>query len=354
MKGKTIAIDLAKSVFEVGISSRPGQLDQSRRLSRKKFLPYLAQQEPCRVLMEACGSAHYWARQIQEHGHEVRLLPPLAVRPYVGRNKTDRSDVKGLLEADRNTAIRPVPVKSLDQQQMTALHRVRSAWKSTRTDRINTVRGLLRELGYVMPLGAAGVVPRVRELIEDAETQIPPASREIFGELCQDIRELEGRVKNVERRIEALARENPMVERLRSIPGVGVLTATAMLACVGDIQRFDSGRRFAAYLGLTPREHSSGLQRRLGRISRQGDNYLRMLLVHGGRAVLWAAKSKPRPDRLYVWGRQVQDRRGYNKAAVAMANKLARIVWAVWKRIDVYRARTVGNESPEQEIRAVS
>lgn len=293
------------------------------------------------MLMEACGSAHFWGRQLMESGHEVRLLPPLLVRPYVRRNKTDRTDVKGLFEADRNSDIQPVPVKSLDQQQLTALHRVRSNWMETRTARINTVRGLLRELGFVMPLGANGVVGHVRGLIEDAETAIPPVSREVFNDICDEIGELESRIRKVERHLEAIARQTPEVERLRSIPGVGVLTATALVGFVGDIQRFESGRKFASYLGLTPREHSSGQRRRLGRISKQGDSYLRTLLVHGARSVLWAGKSKDGTDRLYIWGQEVQSRRGHNKAAVAMANKLARVVWAVWKRGGHYRPRSV-------------
>jgi transposase len=248
-----------------------------------------------------------------------------------------------MFEADRNSEIHPVPVKSLDQQQLTALHRVRSAWMETRTARINAVRGLLRELGYVMPLGAKGVVPRVRELIEDAELEIPPASREVFNEICEEIQELESRIRTVERQLETLARQTPVVERLRSIPGIGVLTATALVGFVGDVQRFASGRQFASYLGLTPREYSSGNRRRLGRISKKGDSYLRTLLVHGARAVLRAAKFKDGTDRLYAWSLEVQSRRGHNKAAVALANKLARIAWAVWKRGATYCPRTASN-----------
>ncbi len=347
MKNTTIAIDLAKSVFEVGISQRPGHVEKSRRLSRSQFLPFLARQEPARVVMEACGSAHYWARQLERQGHEVRLLPPLQVRPYVGRNKTDRSDVKGLLEADRNAAIRPVPVKTPEQQQMTTLHRVRAGWMRTRIARINAVRGLLRELGYVIPQGAQRVVPEVRELIQDADTQIPMMTREVFSDLCDEIGDLEARIRKVERQIEALVQQNPVMERLLSIPGVGVLTASALVAFVGDVERFASSRHFASYLGLTPREYSSGLRRYLGRISKKGDTYLRTLLIHGARAVLRLAATRRGDDRLYDWGRQVQDRRGSNKAAVAIANRLARIAWAVWKRNDAYRVRPPLTAPPE-------
>jgi len=346
-KHTTIAVDLAKNVFEVGISEHPGHLRQSYRLSRSRFLRFMALQDPARVVMEACGSAHYWARQLEAQGHRVRLLSPMQVRPYVGRNKTDRSDVKGLLEADRNTAIRPVPVKTLEQQQMTTLHRVRSGWMHTRTARLNAVRGLLRELGYAIPVGAGHVVPRVRELIEDAETEIPAVSREMFHDLCEEIRDLEARIGKVEREIKALGGQDPAVVRLLTIPGVGVLTATALVAFVGDVERFASSRHFASYLGLTPREYSSGSRRYLGRISKQGDVYLRTLLIHGARSVLGQAQRRPGRDPFHDWGGRLLHRRGWNKAAVAVANRLARIAWAVWKRNDTYRVRPLLAASPE-------
>jgi transposase len=183
MKSKTIAVDLAKSVFEIGISERPGNVEQTRRLTRNQLLGFFAAQEPATVLMEACGSAHYWGRQFQKLGHKVILLPPAYVRPYVLRNKTDRTDVKGLLEAHRNSAIRPVPLKTESQQQLTGLHRIRSAWMSTRTARINTMRGILREFGLTMPLGARHVVEHVRRFIEDAEVEIPDGIREMLKQI---------------------------------------------------------------------------------------------------------------------------------------------------------------------------
>jgi transposase len=264
-------------------------------------------------------------------GHDVKLLPPFYVRPYVQRSKTDRADVKGMLEAWRNSDIRPVPVKTESQQQLTSLHRLRSAWMATRTMRINSARGLLREFGIVFPAGASTVTDRVLELIADADTDVPILLRDLLHELVLEIRQLEVHTQTVEADLEALAAQTPVVERLRSVPGIGLLTATALVGFVGDVQRFPSGRHFAAYLGLTPREHSSGSRRLLGRISKCGDVYLRMLLIHGARSVLWAAKSKTDPDRFRTWALDVQRRRGHNKAAIAVANKMARIVWAVWK-----------------------
>jgi transposase len=332
MHSTTIAVDLAKSVFEVALSQRPGKVSSRRRLSRGQFSRFLAEQAPATVVMEACGTAHFWGREAEARGHQVVLIPPHAVRPYVLRNKTDGADAKGLLEALRNEAVRPVPLKSVDQHVLASLHRLRSAWMATRTARLNTLRGLLRELGFSIPLGARQVVPRVSALVAETDAGLAQALKGVLTEAVQEIGELEARMREVERSLEALARGSDLLSRLRTIPGVGLLTATALVAFVGDVQRFPSGRHFASYLGLTPREHSSGLRRRLGAISKRGDPYLRMLLIHGARAVLLHAK-KPtaRPDRLRAWALARERARGHNKAAVALANKLARIVWAVWR-----------------------
>jgi transposase len=339
MKDRTIGVDLAKNVFEIGISDRPGHVEKTCRLSRAKFLKFFVNQVPSRVVMEACGSSHYWAREITKLGHEVKLISPQYVKPYVQRNKTDRTDVKGLLEADRNSDIHSVPVKTVAQQQITALHRIRSRWMATRIGRINTLRGLLREFGFIIPVGARHVIPGATELIEDAEVDMPPVLREVFHEMCTEIRELEGRLQSVEKRLEALASQTPAVARLRSIPGIGLLTATAMVGFVGDVERFRSSRHFASYLGLTPREHSSGNVRRLGRISKRGDVYLRTMLIHGARSLLWSAHRKSiTPSPLQRWGLRIHEQRGYNKATVALANKLARRVWAIWKRDSDYQA----------------
>ena len=333
MNSTTIAVDLAQRLFEVAVSEHPGQVRDRHRFSRERFRRYLGEQPPAAILMEACGSAHYWGRQAQRHGHRVVLLPPHVVRPYVVGNKTDRPDAKGLLEAARNDAARPVPVKTETQQAVAALHRLRSTWLGTRTARLNTVRGLLREFGIVIPTGARHVWPTVSGLLEDADAGVPGVLRAVLGETTQEIRELERRIGLVERQLETVAEELAAVAHLRSIPGIGLLTATALVAAVGDVQRFPSGRHFASYLGLTPRERSSGQRRRLGGISKRGDSYLRMLLIHGARAMLWRAKRKtaPVPDRLSAWALQLEHTRGHNKAAVALANKMARIAWAVWK-----------------------
>ena len=327
----TVAIDLAKTIFEVAISHQPGHIHQRRRLARAGLGPFLAELPPATVLLEACGSAHFWARLAQSYGHQVVLLPPHATRPYVLRDKTDRADARALLEAFRNQDIHPIPVKSPDQQALTALHRLRSGWLATRTARLNALRGFLREFGITIPLGARFVLPQVHQILAESDSPLPAALRPALADTCAEIAELEARVRSLERQLTVLSEDLPAVARLRSIPGVGLLTATALVAFVGEVRRFRSGRRFASYLGLTPREHSSGAARRLGRISKRGDPYLRMLLIHGARAVLCHAQRLDHPDRLRTWALQLQQHRGHNKAAVALANKLARIVWAVWK-----------------------
>jgi transposase len=339
MHSTTIAVDLAKSVFEVAVSRRAGSVEKRHRLSRGQFSRFLAEQAPATVVMEACGTAHFWGREARARGHRVVLISPHAVRPYVLRNKTDGADAKGLLEALRNDAVRPVPVKSVDQHVLASLHRLRSAWMATRTARLNTLRGLLRELGFALPVGSRQVVPRVSAWIAEDDSGLPQALRGVLCKALQEIRELETRVREVERMLETISHQSELLVRLRTVPGVGLLTATALVAFVGDVQRFPSARHFASYLGLTPREHSSGLRRRLGAISKRGDPYLRMLLIHGARAVLLHAK-KPsaRLDRLRSWALARERARGHNKAAVALANKLARIVWAVWRNGRAYGA----------------
>jgi transposase len=274
----------------------------------------------------------------------VVLLPAHLVRPYVRGNKTDRTDVKGILEAYRNEDIRPVPIKTPAHQALVALHRLRSAWVADRTARLNTLRGLLRELGIFIPVGSRKVIPEVWAQLEDADSAVPDSVRPLLAEACEEVREMEHRIGLVERQLEALAEQTPVVTRLRTIPGVGLLTATALFGLVVDIHRFPSARHLASYLGLTPRERSSGNTRRLGAISKRGDVYLRTLLVHGARSVLARARQKTdasRLDRLREWAARIEKSRGHNKAAVALANKMARMVWAVWRNDVDYKPEAV-------------
>jgi transposase len=320
------------------VSTRPAHFDRQPRLPREQVLPFFAQLPPAIVIMEACGSAHFWARKLRELGHAVVLLPPDQVRPFVKRNKTDRSDAKALVEAYRNGEIRPVPVKTPEQQVLTALHRMREGWMAQRTARLNALRGLLREQGVFIPLGSEVVVPAVRALIEDAESELARPLRAVFAEACVEIRQIEQRLELVERELAALARQIPSVTLFMSVPGIGLIIATALVAFVGDMRRFPSARHLASYLGLTPREYSTGLRQRLGRISKKGDAYLRMLLIHGARSALSRAHTASSPDRLRTWALELEHRTHHNKATVALANKIARIAWAVAVRQTNYRS----------------
>jgi transposase len=246
MQSTTIAVDLAKSVFQIVVSRRPGKVAESHRLTRKQFLPFFAERQRAVVLLEACGTAHHWAREIQALGHQVLLLPPHQVRAYVSRNKTDLADAKALLEAHRNAEIHAVPVKSVNQQSLAALHRLRSAWMEGRTARINLVRGILRELGFPIPVGTRQVVPQTWALLDDQAGGVPEVLRLALADACLEIREFEQGIEAVEKQLRALAAQIPIAQRLQSIPGVGLLTATALVALVGDVRRFPTGRHFAS------------------------------------------------------------------------------------------------------------
>lgn len=334
MNTTTVAVDLAKTVFELAITDEKGRITERKRLSREAFARFFANRPPCRIVMESCGSSHHWARTFKAQGHTVKLLPPQYVRAYVRRNKTDRADAAALIEVDRCGEILPVPVKSEEQQALQGLHRVRSAWMGARTARINTLRGLLREFGLALPQGSETVLRRVPELLEDAESPIPYSLRPALAELLDEWRDLERRIADLERHLQAQAKTLPEVRRLMAIPGIGLWIATALAAAVGSLEQFRNGRHLAAWLGLTPRESSSGQRRYLGRISKRGDPYLRMLLIHGARAVLNAAQrqatlgQKPL-TRLQRWAVELAGNRGHNKAACALANQLARIAFAV-------------------------
>jgi transposase len=263
----------------------------------------------------------------------VKLLPPQHVRPYVRRNKTDRADAAALLEADRCPDILAVPVKSGEQQGLQGLHRVRSAWMATRTDRINTLRGLLREFGLALPQGPAAVLERAPALVAEGDGAVPPALRTALAELVAEIRSLQTRIADLEKQLREQAKQRPDVQRLLAVPGIGLLIATALVAAVGGMEAFRDGRHLAAWLGLTPKESSSGQRRHLGPISKRGDRYLRMLFIHGARAALLAAQHRQGAGqpltRLQQWALDLAVRVGHNKAACALANKLARIAFAV-------------------------
>lgn len=328
----TVAVDLAKDVFQLSIADARFHVLQRRRLGRRAFAHALDNHSPLHVVMEACGSAHYWARRFQRLGHRVTLLPAHQVKPYVLRRKTDRTDADGLLQALRCEGIRPVPIKTSQQQGVQALHRIRERHKAQRTATINLIRGLLREFGIVIPVGAARLRPAALAALADGDNELPMALRDAIAGLLDQIVQHENAIKALESALRAFSEQDTRCQRLQRAGGIGLITATALSASVGDIERFRCGRHFASYLGLTPREHSSGNTRKLGRISKRGDPYLRMLLIHGARACLLAARIARRRgqtlDRTQIWALALAERVGHNKAAVALANKTVRRLWA--------------------------
>lgn len=342
----TIAVDLAKDVFEVAVGDLKGRIIERARLSRPQFLRFFENRPAAEVVMEACGSAHHFARTLSRLGFSLSLLPPQYVRPYRRRNKNDAADAEALLQAARNPEIRPVAVKTVEQQTIQALHRVRSQWMRTRTARLNAIRGIYRELGHALPVGAIVGQRRAGELLE----QLPTSLQAAVSSLLEEIRLLEHRCDVIERELARFADDHPGIQQLRQVPGIGLLTATALWAAVGSAALFRSGRHLAAWLGLTPREFSSGNRRYLGRISKRGDVYVRMLLTHGARAVLNRAKqlsksSKPL-TRLQHWVLTLESRVGHNKATCALANKLARIAWATWRHQRNFDGNFVSSLSP--------
>jgi len=329
----TVAVDLAKSVFQLAVADVAWKVVESHRLTRSQFERFFDNRAVDLVIMEACGSAHYWGRRLAGLGIRVMLLPAAYVRAYVKRNKTDAADARALLEAARASDMVPVRIKSEEQQALQGLHRIRSLWMGTRTSRINALRGFCREFGLVVPQGARTGVEAISRALADPHVEIPGLIRTSMALLIEEIRLLEQRIAQLERELTEVARHSPACVSLLTVPGIGLLTATAMVAATGgSVSHFKDARHFASWFGLTPREFSSGNSRVLGRISKKGDRYLRMLLTHGARAVLRAAsvakQTQRHLDGLREWALAVQGRTNHNKAACALANKLARICYA--------------------------
>ena len=341
MNTTTVAVDLAKSVFQLAVADSTWRVAEQHRLTRSQFERWFINRSVSLVIMEACGSAHHWARQLNALGIDVKLLPPSYVRAYVKRNKTDAADARALLEAARCADIAPVKIKSVEQQALQGLHRTRSLWMGTRTSRINALRGFCLEFGISIATGSRIGIEQMSRVLADPDSAVPTIIRTAMTFLVEEIRLLEVRINQIERELTVLAKQSPACTTLLSIPGVGLLTATAMVAATsGSVAHFKDARHFSSWFGLTPKEHSSGSNRRLGRISKRGDRYLRMLLTHGARSILRAAAvahaAGKQIDGLRQWALGVQLRSNHNKATCALANKLARICYATLRDCEPY------------------
>lgn len=336
MEISTIGLDLAKNVFQVHGVDADGNVVVRRTLRRAQLLPFFASLPPCLVGMEACGTAHHWARELIKLGHDVRQMPAAYVKPYVKRGKTDAADAEAICEAVTRPTMRFVPVKSPEQQAALSMHRARDLLVKQRTQLVNMVRALLAEFGINIPQGVRLALEMARKIVDGEAPPVPREAAKIAGRLSQQALDTHAQLREIDLDLLAWQRTNDTARRLMSIPGIGPIGATALAASVTDASQFRSGREFAAWLGLTPRQHSSGGKERLGRISKMGDKYLRTLLVVGMTSLIKGVKRKPETadPRLVA----LLARKPVRVATVAMANHTARVAWAIMARGETYRA----------------
>jgi transposase len=326
MKITTIGIDLAKEVFQIHGVDVHGKAVLRKQLRRSDMTKFFVNLEPCLIGMEACGSSHHWARKLGEFGHTVKLMSPQFVKPYVKTNKHDMADAEAICEAVSRPNMRFVATKNVEQQAILSIHRARQGFVKARTAQANQMRGLLSEFGIVIPQGIRSINKRMPDILEDAENGLPGTLRKLLERLNDHFKELDRQVEELELQIKLWHKENEASQRLEAIPGIGPITASAIVATVGNATEFKNGRQLSALLGLVPKQRSSGGKQTLLGISKRGDTYLRTLMIHGARAVIRFAENKPEPDS---WLRKLMMRRNKNVAAVALANKNARIIWAL-------------------------
>lgn len=332
---KTLGVDLAKNVFQIcGLDNR-GKVVLEKRLYRDNFERFVGNLPPCLIGMEACGSANYWARKFQGLGHTVKLMAPQFVKPYVKSNKNDYRDAEAIAEAVIRPTMRFVPIKNTNQQGVQSLHRTRSLLIKHRGALCNHIRGTLLEFGIPIALGISHIRKGLTAILEDETHELPQLVRDTFGGLKEQLKTLDKEIEQYDKQIEKIAKENKLCRRVQAIPGVGPLTATAIVAAVGSAKEFKNGREMAAWLGLVPRQCSSGNKTRLLGISKRGDRYLRTLLIHGARSAVRACANKEDYRSQWIQAKRLSG--GENKAAVALANKNARILWALLSTGEDYR-----------------
>jgi len=336
---KTIGIDLAKNSFQVHGVDAHDRVVIRRKMTRKRLVVFMAKLPSCLVGMEACGGAHDWARKFRSMGHEVRLMSPQFVKPYVKSNKNDTVDAEAICEAVDRPNMRFVPIKGIEQQDIQSLHRARSLSVAHRTAQVNQIRGLLMEYGIVVAQSVAALRRALPEILEDADNGLSLMFRELLSGLQDEFHKLDERIVAYDLQIKQLSTQSDACRRLMTIPGVGPMVATAMVSAVADANVFKNGREMSAWLGLVPRQFSTGGKPRLLGISKRGDSYLRKLVIHGARSALRVADKKQ--DRRSKWVAGVESRRGSNIAAVALANKIVRTAWVILSKGEEYRMATV-------------
>ena len=336
MQVTTIGLDLAKNIFHAHGVTANGKVGFNRALRRGQVLAFFEKLEPCLVGMEACSTSHYWGRELTRLGHEVKLMPPAYVKPYVKRGKTDAADAEAICEAVTRPTMRFVPIKSPDQQAVLSLHRARQLMIGQRTQLSNMIRGLIGEFGHIVRKGPDHIRDFAERLKRCDGPDLPDIARDVVASLCDQLVIVHRRIGLLEKRIFAACRKDERVKLLLTIPGIGPVTASAIIATVGTPDQFRTGREFAAWVGLTPLNRSSGGKERLGKISKMGDQYLRRLLVVGMTSRVRVART--RPDRVEPWLVSLLERKPVRLATIAMANKTARIVWAVLTRNEPYKS----------------
>ena len=326
MKITTIGIDLAKTIFQIHGVDQYDKTIVRKQLKRAEMSLYFANLPPCLIGMEACGSAHHWARKLGGYGHTVKLMAPQFVKPYVKTNKNDMADAEAICEAVARPNMRFVPIKNVEQQAILSVHRARQGFVKARTAQANQIRGLLSEFGIVIPQGIHSVMKQIPEILEDGENELPGTFRQLIARLTDNLKEMDRQVDALEKQINLWHGQNEASRKLADIPGIGPITASAIVATVGKAQEFKNGRQLAAWMGLVPRQKSSGGKQNLLGISKRGDTYLRTLLIHGARSVMHHAANKGETES---WLSKLVTRRNKNIAAVGLANKNARIIWAL-------------------------
>jgi transposase len=335
MEITTIGLDLAKNVFQVHAVNGASEVVVKKTLRRVQMRRFFEQLDPCLVGIEACGTSHYWAREITRLGHEVRLMPPAYVKPYVKRGKSDASDAEAICEAVTRPTMRYVAIKSPEQQAALSIHRTRDLLVKQRTQLINMIRGLLAEFGVDIPKGLERALLMARQIVDGKAPEVPIEAAKIVTTLSQQALDIHVRLREIDRDLAVCLRGNDVARRLMTIPGIGPVGATALAASVTDPHQFRSGRQFAAWLGLTPLQKSSGGKERLGRITKMGDKYLRKLLVVGMTSLVRRARHNPATNPRLA---DLLARKPTRVATVAMANKTARVIWAIMARGETYRA----------------
>jgi len=333
---ETLGIDIAKTVFQLHGVNRNGHVILKRRVMRDQLIAVLAQIDPCIVVVEACTGAFFWARKFEALGHQVKIISPQYVKPFVRRQKNDGNDAEAICTAARQPHIPLVPKKSVEQQDIQALHRARQRMVNHRTAVVSQIRGLLLDRGFAIAKSITRARRSIPDILADFENHLTALAREAIHELYDLFHDLDRRIRVFDQKIDRVFRDSPTCQRIAKIKGVGPKTATAIVAAIGDGAEFKNGRHLAAWVGLVPRQFSSGERKVLMGISKRGNQHLRTLLVHGARAVVRTAPNKT--DHANQWVNQLRERRGFNRATVAVANKNARIIWAVLRTGEAYRA----------------